>query len=79
MLWQNLDDGRFYKLNEMTGEQVLCDSRGVDIKSFNAKITGRYNYDDRKRAILNAKADLTNVELPIQLRSNIKRNHIPQN
>ena len=52
-------------MNEKTGEQVLCDSRGVDIKPFNPKITGRYNYDDRKKAIEKAQADLSPVDLPI--------------
>ena len=62
-----------------TGEQVRCDSRGVPIKPFNPKITGRYNYDDRKNAIVKAKADLSPVELPSTLKPNFKRNYVPQN
>ena len=74
-LWQNLDDGKYFKVNEMTGEQVLCDSRGIDIKKFNSKITGRYNYDDRKLAMIKAKAGLGDIEVQIK---HMKRNHIPQ-
>lgn len=58
----------------MTGEQVLCDSRGIDIKKFNSKITGRYNYDDRKLAMIKAKAGLGDIEVQIK---HMKRNHIP--
>ena len=46
-----MDNGKFYRLNEATGEQVHCDSRGVDVNPFNPKITGKYNYDDRKKVV----------------------------
>ena len=79
MIWQNLDNGKIYRIDGSTGDQILCDSRGADIKPFNPKITGRYNYDDRKTAVIKAKADLSPVELPLQLKPNFKRNYVPQN
>ena len=72
-----MDNGLFYRLDEKTGEQQRCDSRGVLIKPFNPKITGRYNFDDRKSAILKAKADLSPVELPNSLKPNFNRNYLP--
>ena len=73
-----MDSGKIYRLDANSGEQVACDSRGVDIKPFNPKITGRYNYDDRKKAVVKAQADLGPVELPMQLKPNLKRNYVPQ-
>ena len=64
MVWHNLDNGLIYLINEKTGEQVECDSRGIPIKPFNPKITGRYNYEDRKKAIIKSKADCGPVDLP---------------
>ena len=64
MLWQDIDSGTFYKLNESTGDQVRCDARGVPIRPFNPKITGRFNYEERKRAVAKAHADLGEVEIP---------------
>ena len=75
---QDIDSGKTYILKEATGEQMLCDSRGVQIKPFNPKITGRFNFDDRKQAIIKSKADLSPVSVPIQLKLNLKRNYIPQ-
>ena len=72
-----MDNGTIYRLNERTGEQVVCDSRGIDIKPFNPKITGRYNYDQRKTAIIKAKADLSPVDLPLQLKPSFHRNYAP--
>ena len=77
MIWQNIDSGKIYRIDANRGEQHLCDSRGVDIKPFNPKITGRYNYDDRKTAVIKAKADLSPVELPLTLKPNFKRNYVP--
>ena len=79
MMWTNVDTGKIYRLDEATGEQVICDSRGIPIKPFNPKITGRYNYDDRKKAIAKARADLSPVELPVTLKPSLKRNYVPQN
>jgi hypothetical protein len=58
---------------------VLCDQRGIPIRPFNPKITGKYNYDGRKFAVEKAKADLGPVELPLTLKPNFKRNYAPQN
>ena len=72
-----MDNGKIFRLDANTGEQVPCDSRGVDIKPFNPKITGRYNYEDRKVAVIKAKADLSPVELPLTLKPSLKRNYVP--
>ena len=72
-----MDNGKIFRLDANTGEQVPCDSRGVDIKPFNPKITGRYNYEDRKTAVIKAKADLSPVELPVTLKPSLKRNYVP--
>lgn len=53
-----------YNINSGTGQQVRCDQRGIPIKPFNPKITGRYNYDDRLKAIEKSKADIGPVDLP---------------
>ena len=74
---KNLDNGKIYRMNANSGEQVPCDSRGVDIKPFNPKITGRYNYDDRLNAVSKAKADLSPVDLPLTLKPNFRRNYVP--
>jgi hypothetical protein len=63
-MWKDLDSGLTYILNEATGEQVECDTRGIPVKPFNPKITGRYNFDDRKRAIEKSKADVGPIDLP---------------
>lgn len=72
-----MDTGKIYCVDENTGKNVLCDSRGVVIKPFNPKITGRFNYDERLSVIRKAKADLSPVELPTTLRPNFKRNYVP--
>ena len=64
MMWHDMNSGLTYVLNEATGSQVKCDVRGIPIKPFNPKITGRYNYDDRNRAIEKSKADVGSIELP---------------
>ena len=74
-----MDTGKRFLVDEKRGEQVLCDLRGVPIKPFNPKITGRYNYDERKKAIDKSGADLGPVELPVQLKPNFRRNYVPQN
>ena len=79
MMWKNLDNNKDYLLHEETGEQVRCDSRGIPIKPFNPKITGRYNYNDRLKAIDKAAADLGPVELPVQLKQSFRRNYVTQN
>ena len=68
-----------YRLDEKTGEQHRCDAGGVIIRPFNPKITGRFNYDERQKAILRSKADLAPVELPITLKSSLNRVYAPQN
>ena len=75
---KNLDSGKNYILKEATGERIRCDSRGMPIKPFDPKITGRYNYEERKQAIIRSKADLSPVPVPIQLKLNLKRNYVPQ-
>lgn len=75
---KNLDSGKTYILKEATGEHIRCDSRGMPIKPFDPKITGRYNYEERKQAIIRSKADLSPVPVPIQLKLNLKRNYVPQ-
>lgn len=72
-----MDSGKMYVVDEKTGESNLCDIRGIPIKPFNPKITGRYNYEDRKKAVIKAQADLSPVELPVQLKPNFKRNYVP--
>lgn len=67
MLWQDLDDGSYYVLDEARGEQVRCDYRGTPIRPFDPKISGRFNYEDRKLAVARSKADLGEVEVPPQL------------
>lgn len=79
MIWHDVDDGKIWLLDGSSGHQVRCDSRGIPIRPFNPKITGRFNYDDRLKAIGKAKADLGPVELPLQLKPNFKRNYVPQN
>ena len=54
-----------YRVEESTGEQILCNSAGMPIKPFNPKITGKFDYEGRKRAIVKSKADLSPVELPV--------------
>ena len=78
MYRKNTDDGKSYVVYEATGQHILCDSRGVAIKPFNPKITGRFNFDDRQKAVLKANADLSPVELPLTLKPNFKRNYVPQ-
>ena len=77
MIWQNMDNGQCYRLNGRTGEQRRCDSRGIDINPFNPKITGRYNYEDRKRVIEKTQAVAGPVDLPSTLQPNYKRNYLP--
>lgn len=74
-----MDNGKIFRMNANSGVQVPCDSRGVDIKPFNPKITGRYNYDDRNAAVIKNEADFSPVELPLTLKPNFKRNYVPQN
>ncbi len=64
MMWHDMNSGLTYVLNEADGSQLKCDVRGIPIKPFNPKITGRYNYDDRNRAIEKSKADVGLIELP---------------
>ena len=78
MMWRNMDSGKTYRIDERTGQSILCDTRGVPIKPFNPKITGRYNYDERQVMVAKAKADLSPVELPRTLQPNFKRNYVPQ-
>ena len=77
MLWKDEDNGQIFLVDEKTGTQERCDSRGVLIKPFNPKITGRYNFEDRIKAIQKAKADLSPVEPVISLQPNFKRNYVP--
>ena len=72
-----MDTGAIYRLDESTGKQVRCNARGTPIRPFNPKITGKYDYDGRCQAIQRAKADLGPVELPVQLKPNLKRNYVP--
>ena len=73
-----MDTGNCYRLNGCTGEQVRCDSRGVDINPFDPKITGRYNYDDRLKVVEKTHTLTGPVNLPTQLKPNQKRNYVPQ-
>ena len=75
---KNLDSGKTYILKESTGQRIRCDSRGVPIKPFDPRITGRYNFDERIQAIKKSKADLSPVSVPVQLKLNLKRNYVPQ-
>lgn len=79
MVWKDEDTGHFFLINETSGRQERCDSRGVLIKQFNPKITGRYNYNDRITAINKMKADLSPVEPISSLQPNFTRNYVPQN
>ena len=77
-MWTDKDSGQIFLINERNGTQERCDSRGVLIKPFNPKITGRYNHDDRIKAISKAKADLSPVEPVMALKPNHRRNYVPQ-
>ena len=72
-----MDTGSIYRLEESTGKQIKCNARGTPIRPFNPKITGKFNYDGRRLAVQNAKADLGPVELPAQLKPNLRRNYVP--
>ena len=78
-VWRDNDTGHIFLINERSGTQERCDSRGVLIKPFNPKITGRYDYNGRINAISKAKADLSPVEPVNSLQPNFKRNYVPQN
>ena len=82
-LWANLhrqdmDSGVFYKIEEAYGTQKVCNPCGYLIKPFDPRITGKYNYDDRILRIKQSGADLGEVGLPLTLKSNYKRNYLPQ-
>ena len=66
-----------FRLDEKNGSQIPCNMRGIPIKPFNPKITGRFNYDDRKTAIIKTRANLSPVELPAELKPNFKRIYAP--
>ena len=79
MLWQDVDSGTFYRLNEGRGEQVRCDARGKPIRPFDPNITGRYNYEERKRVAAKTNASIGEIDIPSQLnRPNFKRTYCPQ-
>lgn len=75
----NLDSGRLYRIDESTGQQLECNVLGNLVKPFEPRITGRYNYEERKHMLEKTGADLGPVELPTTLRPNFRRNYIPQN
>ena len=53
-----------YRLDEGRGEQVRCNILGIPIKPFEPRITGRYNYEQRRELIDKLGADIGPVELP---------------
>ena len=67
-----------YRLDEGKGEQVRCNKLGIPIKPFEPRITGRYNYDQRKQVVEKLGVNTGPVELPQTLKPNFKRNYLPQ-
>ena len=72
-----MDSGKMYRLEEKTGEQVRCNMLGIPIKPFEPRITGRYNYDQRKALVERLGANIGPVDLPQTLKPNFKRNYLP--
>ena len=73
-----MDNGKMYRLDESKGEQLRCNILGIPIKPFDPRITGRYNYDQRKYYTNKHGVDAGPVELPQTLKPNYKRNYLPQ-
>jgi hypothetical protein len=60
------------------GLTLRTDSSGNIIREFDPKITGRYNYDQRKERVTALKANLGPVELPHSMNYSPKALYLPQ-
>jgi len=72
-----LDSGKIYKIDASSGKAQKCDIQGNLIRPFDPKITGRFNFDERKVKVEHAKTQLGSVEWPHALGTNSKRNYLP--
>lgn len=55
----------------------VCNAAGYLVKPFDPRITGKFNYENRMERMHNIGADLGEIELPVTLKSNFKRNYVP--
>jgi hypothetical protein len=66
-----------YLINEENGTMKVCNAVGKLVKPFDPRITGKFNYENRMKRIQKTGADLGEIELPLTLKSNFKRNYLP--
>jgi hypothetical protein len=55
----------------------VCNAVGYLVKPFDPRITGKFNYENRMERMHKIGADLGEIELPVTLKSNFKRNYVP--
>ena len=55
----------------------VCNAVGYLVKPFDTRITGKFNYENRMERMHKIGADLGEIELPVTLKSNFKRNYVP--
>ena len=72
-LWHDVSTNSNFKIDERMGTETLCDGHGVPIKPSNAKITGRFNFEERASALEKFKADLDEVRSPKCLKSKLSK------